>query len=95
MKILNYDDDIMPTDEDELEEYLKDNSRYGRLPFRDQKDPSSSWAYPFITGHKYKAHWGAVGIDFTGMKLEMSERWRNSDKPIFMVHNFTNQRHAI
>jgi len=25
----------------------------------------------------------------------MSERWRSTDKPIYLVHNFTDQRHAV
>jgi len=95
MKILNYDDDLLPKEEAALETYLKDKSKYGSLAFRDKEDPLASWAYPFVTGHKYKAHWGVVGIDFTDFQLEMSERWRNTDKPIYMVHNFTNQRHAL
>lgn len=95
MKILNYEDELFPEDEEELETYLKTKSNYGKLAYRDILDPSASWAYPFVTGHKYKAHWGEIGIDFTEMKMEMSERWKNTDKPIFMVHNFTNQRHAL
>jgi hypothetical protein len=31
MKILNYDDDLLPTDEAELETYLKDKSRYSSV----------------------------------------------------------------
>lgn len=29
------------------------------------------------------------------MKLQISEKYMPSDKPIFMVHNFTDQRHKI
>jgi len=25
----------------------------------------------------------------------MSERWRKTDKPIYLVHNFTDQRHDV
>jgi len=95
MKVLNYDDELLPEDPAELETYLKDADRYGVVDYRDKTDPSKSWAIPFVTGHKYKAHWGIVGLDWDGMKMQMSERWSESDKPIYMVHNFTEQRHAI
>jgi len=36
-----------------------------------------------------------AGVDFTEMNIEMSERWRNTDKPLFLVHNFTEQRDSI
>jgi len=27
----------------------------------------SGWTVPFVTGHKYKIHWGTVGLDFDRM----------------------------
>lgn len=53
------------------------------------------WALPFVTGHKYKIHWGFTGLDFEEMKVTLSERWRSTDKSIYLVHNFTDVREAI
>jgi hypothetical protein len=47
---------------------------------------------PFVTGHKYKIHWGKVGLDWDGAVADMSERWTEADKSIYLVHNFTDQR---
>lgn len=54
--------------------------------------PSKDWATPIVTGHKYKVHWGQSGIDWTAMSLTMSERWRETDKGIYLVHNYSDVR---
>lgn len=53
-----------------------------------------AWAMPFVTGHRYRLHWEA-GLDFDGMKLEVSEMWATDDKDIRMVFNFTEKREAV
>jgi hypothetical protein len=30
---------------------------------------------PFVLGHKYRIHWGQVGIDFEDMKVYVSEEY--------------------
>lgn len=65
------------------------------MPWKDKKNPINAWAIPFVTGHKYKISWGSMGIDFTQMQVDLSERWRDSDKNIFLVHNFSVVREAI
>lgn len=53
------------------------------------------WAIPFITGHKYKIHFGKTGIDYEKLTIDASERWEPSDKSIYLVHNWTDVREAI
>ena len=55
----------------------------------------NGWATPFVTGHKYKIHWGLTGLDFEQMTLTLSERWQETDKSIYLVHNFTDVRAGI
>jgi hypothetical protein len=50
------------------------------------------WTVPFVTGHKYKIHWGTVGLDWDQMSTDISERWANTDLPVYFVHNFTDVR---
>ena len=57
-----------------LEEYLDDGSNYSNVPYKLKQDPSSAWAMPFVTGHRYRIHWES-GLDFDKMRMEMSERW--------------------
>jgi hypothetical protein len=49
---------------------------------------------PYVTGHRYRIHWGA-GLDFTQMRVEVSERWREGDDDIYFNTNFTDTREAI
>jgi len=49
----------------------------------------------FVTGHKYRIHWGQIGIDFEKMRVELDEHWMENDKTIYFVHNFTDVRAAI
>lgn len=72
LKILRYDDDQLPESEEELEAYLADASNYGSIDWKKKKDPSRGWATPFVTGHKYKLHWGQSGVDFNAMTADVS-----------------------
>jgi len=58
-------------------------------------DPSYGWVIPFVTGHKYKVHWGVTGLDFTSMAFTQSQHWTEQDKPIYLFHNFTDVRAEI
>ena len=49
---------------------------------------------PFVTGHRYRLHWEA-GLDFDGMKIEVSEMWETTDQNVNLVFNFTESREAI
>jgi len=78
--IIPYDDDLFEENGGSLnkEEYLEDDSNYGGMEFRFKLDPANGWATPFVTGHKYKIHWG-TGLDFEEMQILMSEEWKPED----------------
>ena len=79
MKILQFDRATEAgMSAEELEEYLDSNSNYSLVPWKQKQNPSSGWAMPFVTGHRYRIHWEA-GLDFETMKVEVSERWEVDD----------------
>jgi hypothetical protein len=61
------------------------------LPFRPKINPARAWAFPVVTGHKYKIHW-QKGLDFTKMQIDFSPHWKTTDKDVYFVHNFTDVR---
>jgi len=98
-KILRFDDDQVKPFEEKTEEgvthykkYIDDAENYGTITWKSKEDPSAGWATPFVTGHKYKIHWGKTGLDWDRMTIDVSERWRESDKNIHLFHNFTDVR---
>lgn len=94
LKILPYDDDLLAA-QDDVEAYEDDVSNYGTVLWKENTDPSHGWATPFVTGHKYKLHWGQSGIDFDAMTADVSMRWQEDDHNLMLVHNFTDIREAI
>ena len=58
-------------------------------------DPANGWAVPFVTGHKYKIHFGMTGLDYEELTITASERWEEWDKGLYLVHNWTDIRAAI
>jgi len=97
LKVLPYDDDLWLENggPHNKTEYMLNRSNYGHFNFRPKEKPMNSWAVPFVTGHKYKIHWGEAGIDFEQMSITMSEEWRDTDSDIYLVHNWTDVRQAI
>jgi hypothetical protein len=69
------------------EDYLGELKNYSSWPWLD-----GSWTVPFVTNHKYKLHWGTVGLDWDKMKISLGERWAPKDHPVYFVHNFTDIR---
>jgi hypothetical protein len=91
--IMQNDDKIFTgMDKYQIHDYNKDTKNYGELPYKAKLAPKSSWTAPFVTGHKYRIRWGTKGINFEEMKVTMSQRWRNTDKPIHFTHQFTDVR---
>lgn len=41
------------------EDYIGDLENYSSWPWL-----ISGWTVPFVTNHKYKLHWGTVGLDW-------------------------------
>jgi len=97
MKILPLeaaDETTKRADPDAWKKFKDDEANYGIAPFKDKQLPSSAWAMPYVTGHRYRVHWEA-GLDFDTMKIEMSEKWESTDKDIRLVFNFTEKREAV
>jgi hypothetical protein len=96
LRIARYEpDDVERMERDgTLQSWLDDKSNYSLVPFKPKLDPSNGWAMPYVTGHRYRIHWGA-GLDFTEMRVEVSERWEEDDEDIYFNTNFTDTREAI
>lgn len=94
-RIIRYDDDIIAEHGGNKTEYLLNKTHYASMFFKDKLDPANGWAVPFVTGHKYKFHFGATGLDYEQLQIDASERWEETDKPIYLVHNWTDVRMAI
>lgn len=95
-RIKNWDDDIVAdmTDE-EMTAYIDDKPDYGMVFFKEVLKPRNSWTIGYVTGHKYKIHWGQTGLDWDTMSMTTSEMYRPEDKPIYFVHNYTESRELI
>jgi len=91
MFILPYDDALIAS-KSNLTEYILNRENYGRINYKDKQNPKDSWTFPFVTGHKYKIHWSATGVDFTNMNLGMSEKWQETDKNVILFANYTDVR---
>jgi len=72
---------------------VKSASNYARVDWKSKGKPENSWAVPYVTGHRYKIHWGSK--DFDQMDFDLSEKWLPTDKPIMFNTNFTETREAI
>ena len=90
-KVLRYDDDIV-AEYSNITDYLDNKTEYSTLVFKKKLDPSAGWAVPFVTGHKYKIHFGMTGLDYEELTIDASERWEDEDKSIYLVHNWTDVR---
>lgn len=84
--ILPFDDTTVGVD------ILDEKKNYGFVANTEKLDPGKSWAFPIVTGHKYRIHWATTGLDFEKMSLEMSEHWEETDKNVYFVQNFTDTR---
>jgi hypothetical protein len=58
-------------------------------------DPYNANTISIVTGHKYRFSFGKTGINFDKMEIFIDENWLESDKSIYMVHNFSDVRAAI
>lgn len=95
MRILKYDDPLVTAmDNATYQSYVSSLDNYSNVQWRPKADPVNAWAMPYITGHKYKIHWGS-GLDWLQMQVDLSSRWETTDKDIQFVHNFTDVRAQI
>jgi len=91
MVILRFDDNLL-AEQPDFEAYKLDRSNYAYIAFKDKSNPANSWTLPFVTGHKYKIHWGNSGIDYEKMNIDIVGRWEETDKNIIFMHNYTDVR---
>jgi hypothetical protein len=96
LRIAQFDHDFEESfaDEDDRIDWLDDKSNYSLVPFKMKLNPKNGHAIPFVTNHRYHIHWN-TGLDFTQMKLEVSERWTPQDHDLHFVTNYTDYREAI
>lgn len=95
LHILQYDDSVMNSfDNTTMQAYIGNSTLYSTVEWRLQANPYAAWAFPVVTGHKYKLHWGS-GIDWTQMEMDLSELWAPSDLDTVFVINFTDVRANI
>lgn len=92
LHVLRIDDSITANmDIATMQKYYGNSDNYSNVPWRLQTDPLSSWAFPVVTGHKYKLHWGS-GLDWTNMQMDISEMWTPNDLDTYLRINFTDAR---
>ena len=95
MKILPFDyDDVNPLNPSDLQDLVDTESNYSVVDWREHERPNKAWAMPYVTGHRYRIHWGE-GLDFEQMDFELSTRWEVDDEPILINLNYTDVREAI
>lgn len=95
-KVIVYDDDLLdPMTEEERTAYIENKENYGFIIQKEGSNPSNAWTAAYVTGHKYKVHFGEAGLDFMSMNARLSKMWTETDRPIHFVHNHTEQRDDI
>lgn len=98
IKIVLWDDDIIDPlrdDQDAYDAYVDDDDNYTALKFDENGAPGMAHHAAFVTGHKYKISFGALGLDFEEMRVQIEDVWRDDDLNIYLVHNHTDTRVAI
>jgi hypothetical protein len=72
LKVARWDDDVQNNfiSEGVLDEafHLDETEpfHFSRIQFRKKTMPSNSWAFPIVTGHRYRMHFGEA-LDFESM----------------------------
>ena len=94
MMILQWDDGNTMT-QLEKETKMNNTALHGEVTFRDKTCSGGCWPVPLVTGHTYKFSFGKTGVNFESMRVSLSERWKPWDKPIHLVHNFSDVREKI
>ena len=97
---MRYDDSITKDWIDDIRTntttpYLKDNKNWGTAEWKKVMDPYNANTISIVTGHKYRFSFGKTGLNFEDMNIGIDENWLESDKSIYMVHNFSDVRAAI
>jgi len=94
MKVLKYDNDQLAA-QGNVTAHLLDKTAWTEIIIKDSGSPSNSWTGVYVTGHRYRFHFGETGLNFENLEIEVSERWEPTDKEIQFFHNFSDVRVAI
>jgi hypothetical protein len=100
IKVALWDEDIetaLKANETDLFDFEQDVDHYyfSRLMQREPGiDVSNSWAVPYVTGHKYRFHWGEA-IDFESITQRYSPYALETDLNTHLMTNFTDVRASI
>ena len=97
---MRYDDTITKDWVDDIRTntttpYLDDMKNWGTGLWKKKSSPGFANTISIVTGHKYRFSFGKTGLNFEDMKIYIDENWLESDKSIYMVHNFSDVRAAI
>lgn len=71
LKILRMDDHVL-AEHANVTEYINNKSNYATINFKEKQDPGNGWAAPFVTGKKYKIHFGQTGLDYEQLRFDLS-----------------------
>lgn len=93
MNILPYDNAMVLGLADK-QAYIDDSANYSGIFWKEKLKPGNSWAVPFVTGHKYRITW-ANDLDYTNMRVQVSEKWEADDADTFFMLPFVDAREAI
>jgi hypothetical protein len=94
-KVIRWDDELFTTGGYNKTLYRNNKTEHSSFFFKKAGDPKMGWAVPFVTNAKYKISFGMTGLDFEEMTMTRSEEWKETDHPIYMVHNWTDIRAKI
>jgi len=75
-----------------LDAYLVDEDNYSDIKYDNAGSPSMGWHVPIVTGTKSKVSFGAMGLDFEEIWVQVEPIWEANDEPISIVHNHTDIR---
>ena len=75
--VLKYDDEL--ANSYTPDDYAK-SGLYGQTFWKQALNPSNAWTMPFVTGHKYKFHWGYnKKVNYLGFQMQLNGRWSSTD----------------
>lgn len=97
MHLLRWDQELVNgfASASDLQAYRSDRNNYESYNFDWQSGPSAGWALPIPTGHRYLAYFGAYGLDWTHLKIQVEPLWSVTDEVIEVFMNHTDIRAAI
>jgi hypothetical protein len=91
LKYIPWDDELIDNmTEEEYYTYIDDEDNYGTVLWH-----KNGWGVPFVTGHKYKIHFGKIGTNFEWLDIKIPTVYQPEDDSIYLTHNYSAWRDAI